>query len=126
MNVEQALVFLVAIGYFVLRLIEEDELDELGSVDDRRAAVLDVLEPAPPRRCAAPPAETSPSWSQTRLRAGRDRLAGHVGAGVGAAEDVHEVDRLVDLGERADARDAEHLAHERPHRDGRRSPGSRR
>ena len=117
MNAEQALVFLIAIGYFVLRLIEEDDVLDAARTRGRSPCTGSPRSRARrPRRCARASGGDEPELEPHGLRAGRDRLARHVGAGVGAAEDVHEVDRLLDLGERRDARDAEHLAHERSHR----------
>ena len=43
-----------------------------------------------------------PSWSQSAPAPGLDRLAGNVRAELGAAEHVHDVDRLVDLGQGGD------------------------
>jgi hypothetical protein len=67
---------------------------------DRRALVLDVVEPrglGDPSRLRRPDPELEPE----RPRADGDRLAGDGGAELGAAEDVDQVDRLVDLVQRA-------------------------
>ena len=77
-------------------------------MDDRRALVLDVVEAcllADRAGVGRVQVELEPEG----LRAGLDRLSRVPGRGLLGPEDVHEVDRLVDLGERGDAGDAEHL-----------------
>ena len=86
-------------------------------MDDGGAEILDVVETAlrgDPARLLRADAQLEPE----RLRAGVDRLP-RVRRGVlGASEDVHEVDRAIDLGQGRDAPDAEHVvAVERAHGD---------
>ena len=79
---------------------------------DRRALVFDVVEAGGSGDGA------SLGRNDAELEPERPGLRGHSLFGdswteLRAAEDVHEVDRLVDLGQRGYARDAEHLAYER-------------
>src|SRR5712691_4962148 len=81
---------------------------ELQPVDDRGAEILDVVEPcvnADPPRLGRAQAELQPE----RPRAGRHGLAGVPGCVLLAAEDADEIDRLVDLLQRLDARNTQHL-----------------
>src|SRR5215210_5704905 len=78
------------------------------TVDDRGAAVLDVVESSVCRdlaRLRRAKAELEPE----RLRARGDCLPRMLGRRVRAAKDVDEVDRVVDLGQRGDARHPKHL-----------------
>ena len=68
---------------------------------DRRALVLDVVDPGLLR--SPSPRRDDPELEPERTGAGLDRLASDVGAELRAAEDVDEVDRLLDLRERGDA-----------------------
>ena len=86
-------------------------------MDDRRAEVLDIVEAAF-RGDAARFLRPDPQLQPERLRAGRDRLLRMCRGVLGTAEDVDEIDRTVDVGERRDALHTEHVvAVERAHRD---------
>ena len=77
-------------------------------MDDRGAEILDVVESCvntDPPRLGRAKAELEPK----RPGACGDGFAGVLRRVLLAAEDVHEVDRLVDLRQGRDARDAEHL-----------------
>src|ERR671936_507325 len=83
-----------------------NRLAEVQLVDDHRAGVLDIVQTRGLRdraRRRRNDALLEPESS----RSGRDRLARDFGAELGSPEDVDEVDRALDLGERADALHAE-------------------
>jgi hypothetical protein len=83
---------------------------------DGCALVLHVVEPGPFGDCAGLRGN-DPELKPQRLGAGGDRFLGHNGAELGAAKDVDDVDRLLDFGYGAGARDPEHLRNVGPHRD---------
>jgi hypothetical protein len=87
-----------------------------GSVDDGRALVFDVVE-AGALRDRPRLRRDDPELEPERLGPGRHGFVRDFRAKLGPAEDVDDVDRLFDLGERRDAGDAQHLRYVWPHRD---------
>src|SRR5215210_2312563 len=86
-------------------------------MNDCRAEILDVVDFR--FRCdAARLVRTDPQLEPESLRAGFDRFLRVLGRVLGSAKDIHEVEGLVDIRKRLDARHAEHLvAVRRAHRD---------
>jgi hypothetical protein len=75
---------------------------------DGGAEIFDVVQPDGGRDRARL-GGADPELEPERARSCRDRVARDVRARLRAAEDVHEIDRLLDLGQRLHARNAEHL-----------------
>src|SRR5438067_4857204 len=85
-----------------------DSASERAGVDDLGAGVLDIVDARGLGDLASlgrDDAELEPD----RLRAGGDGGPRDLGAELGTAEDVDEVDRLLDVEQRAGAADAVHL-----------------